>query len=91
MWGYLIDSGETISAVAVLCGLLALHPRTRRVGYALMRYGKRHAPRWAMVLMVAPIPGPVDEIAAIAGVLWMLRTQKQRTILRRYVKVAWSK
>lgn len=85
MMHYLLDSGETLAAFAAVAGLLSIHPITRKLGYVLIRYGKRHAPKWAVVLMVAPIPGPVDEIAAIVGIVWTFRNVRNRRIFRRYI------
>lgn len=82
---YLRDMLPTLAALTAATSALAVHPRSRRLGYVLWRYGKRHAPRWAIVLMLAPIPGPVDELAALAGILWSVRAPAQRQILKRYL------
>lgn len=91
MLGLLVESGETLGAMLAIAGVLAIHPRSRKVGYVLFRFARRHAPRWAVVLMVAPIPGPVDEIAALAGIVWAFRSHRNRVIFARYMRVAFNR
>lgn len=41
------------------------------------------------MLLVLPIPGPFDEIIAIAGIAFALRDRRKRQILIRYLRTAW--
>lgn len=85
MLDYVIHASEVLGTFAIITSLAMLNSTTRKVAYALMRYGKRHAPKWAIVLMVLPIPGPLDEIAAIVGIAWTFRNARNRQIFKRYL------
>lgn len=87
----LISAGEMFGALTVALSLAMIHPRSRRVIGALVRYSKLHFPKWALVIVgvCLLIPGPLDEIMVIPLLaLFTLRTARNRTILARYLKVA---
>jgi hypothetical protein len=88
----LLDTLPLIYALAALSAVCVSVRPLRRVAYATLRFTRAHCPRWlAPVLAVClAIPGPIDELAAVAiGLAIILRTSRNRTIYRRYVATAW--
>lgn len=89
----LIGSAELVGALGVLALGLASIPRTRRVAYAVYRFGRAHMSPWMLALIgvCGMIPGPLDEIIVMPVlVVILLRTPRKRQILRRYVRTAWG-
>src|ERR1700756_3325703 len=83
-----------MAAMVALCVLPMAHPRTRRVTVSVMRYSKRHAPRWLAPLLVACafIPGPIDELLVIAAALYpVLKSAHNRRVFARTVSYAWNR
>jgi hypothetical protein len=65
--------------------------KTRRVCAALIRFGKLHMPKWMLVVVAAcaVIPGPFDEAIVFPVLLVLvLRTKRNRVVLKRYMRVA---
>lgn len=87
---------EMAVPLAILVGLMVipmLHPRTRRVSFAVTHYAKRKAPRWLVPVLVACafIPGPVDEILVIGIVLYpVFKSSRNRRVFARTVSYAWG-
>lgn len=87
---------DMIAPVIALSGLLAglmVHPRTRRVTMAVIKYTNRHAPKWAKPAMVACafFPGQADEIALVAILLIpILRVEFNRRVLTRTIRYHWK-
>ena len=94
MLDILESAGELFGALSLIAGLLAIHPRTRRVAYAAgYRFPKRHLPPWALAVVgvCLLIPGPLDEIVVTPVlVLIALRDNRRRRIFTRYVRIAWK-
>ncbi len=96
MYAYLLSAAfDTLKlmAVSTLVTLLCLaYRRTRRLTFAMFRFTKRYAPRWAIpVLAVCGlIPGQADEaIVFVIILIPILRHAHKRRMLSRYARVAW--
>lgn len=82
-----------MAALCLVMGMAMVHPRTRRATVAITRFAKRYAPKWLVpaLTVCAFIPGPIDELAVIAAVLFpVLRNAHNRTVFARYVRSAWK-
>lgn len=66
--------------------------KVSRIGYSLYRFSRMHMSPWMLAILAAcaVFPGPLDElvIGPVLAIL-VLRTRKNRVILRRYIKTAW--
>lgn len=93
MLDILLASAELLGGLASLAAVAALHPRSRRVAVAVLRYGKAHMSPWMMAVFGACllIPGPLDEVVVLPLMVGLtLRTPRNRMIFRRYMAVAWK-
>lgn len=89
----MIETGKLLGALCVVMSVAMVHPSTRRVTFALTHFAKRYAPKWLAPALVvcAFIPGPIDEIAVIAAVLFpVLRNAHNRTVFSRYIRASWK-
>lgn len=89
----LVSTGELFGALAAVLGLVMVHPRTRRVAIATLRFGKSYMPKWALAVFGACllVPGPADEMVVLPILVAItLRTKRNRSIYRRYLNVAWN-
>jgi hypothetical protein len=89
----LLDTAKLMGALCALCALCMVHPRTRRATIAVTRFAQRYAPAWLVPVLTvcAFIPGPIDELAVIAAVLFpVLRNSRNRRVFARYVRSAWK-
>jgi hypothetical protein len=88
----LIEMGKLLAVMCVLGAALAAYPRTRRVAYASVRFGKGHMSPWMAVVtgVCLVIPGPDEFIVVPALLVLTLRTRRNRRIYMRYVRTAWA-
>ena len=79
-----------LTALAIVCVAVR---RVRRVVVATLRFTRAHCPRWLAPLLAVclAIPGPIDEaVVLIIGLAVILRTSRNRTTYRRYLRIAWN-
>jgi hypothetical protein len=91
--GALAAAALPVGGLVALMILPLIHPRTRRVTISVMRYSKRHAPKWLVPLLVvcAFIPGPLDELFVIGAALYpVLKSSHNRRVFARTVRYAWK-
>lgn len=89
----LIETGELFVALFAVLGLLMLNRRTRRVAFAIVRFGKAHMSPWMLALfgVCLLVPGPLDEMCVLPVLVAItLRTKRNRTIFKRYLTTAWG-
>lgn len=90
--GNLLETGEILGIITVLCGISLCHSKTRRLAFALFIFTKRHAPYWLAPLLIAGavIPGPIDELLILVIALYpVLRSSRNRRLLKRYITYTW--
>ena len=78
-----------LAALTVTFGALMVHPRTRRVTMAVIKFTNRHSPVWARYAMAvaALVPGQFDELALVALLLVpILRSARNRATLARIIR-----
>lgn len=89
----LISGGELMGGLLAVLGLLMVHPRTRRLCFAVVRFGKAHMSPWMLAVFGACllIPGPLDEMVVLPILVAItLRTKAKRRVFARYMNVAFN-
>lgn len=91
--GALLDTLRIVILMTIVLGALMVHPRTRRVTCAVIKFTNRHAPAWAKPAMIACafFPGQADEIVLVAILLFpILRNSRHRRTFMRAISYAWK-
>jgi hypothetical protein len=89
----LVSTGELFGALALIFGAVMVNKRTRRVAFAILRFGKTHMSPWMLAVFGAclAVPGPADECLILPLLVAItLANPRKRSIFKRYMFVAWS-
>jgi len=89
----MLETAKIAVVATVLLGITLAIPRTRRVALAILAFVKRHAPKWAIPVLIAAaiFPGQADELVIIPIILLpILLNSRKRAIFARYISYSWK-